>query len=53
MLLSREHEARIANNPDFVAFQGDVEALCGGAFCGVRSARVERSPIPEAGQAPR
>jgi carboxyl-terminal processing protease len=27
MLLSREHEARVANNPDFVAFQADVEAL--------------------------
>jgi carboxyl-terminal processing protease len=27
MLLSREHAARVANNPDFVAFQGDVEAL--------------------------
>ncbi|MEX2151113.1 MAG: carboxy terminal-processing peptidase [Steroidobacteraceae bacterium] len=27
MLLSREHEARVATNPDFVAFQGDVEAL--------------------------
>ncbi|MEX1994313.1 MAG: carboxy terminal-processing peptidase, partial [Steroidobacteraceae bacterium] len=26
-LLSREHEQRIANNPDFVALQGDVEAL--------------------------
>ena len=26
-LLSREHEARIASNPDYVAFQADVEAL--------------------------
>jgi len=26
-LLSREHEQRIANNPDFVALQADVEAL--------------------------
>jgi carboxyl-terminal processing protease len=26
-LLSREHEARIASNPDFVAFQADIEAL--------------------------
>ncbi|MGH8251665.1 MAG: carboxy terminal-processing peptidase [Steroidobacteraceae bacterium] len=26
-LLSREHEERIANNPDFVALVGDVEAL--------------------------
>ncbi len=26
-LLSREHEVRIASNPDFVAFQADVEAL--------------------------
>ncbi len=26
-LLSREHEARIASNPDFVALQGDVDAL--------------------------
>jgi carboxyl-terminal processing protease len=26
-LLSREHQQRIANNPDFVALQGDVEAL--------------------------
>lgn len=26
-LLSRAHEVRIANNPDFVALQGDMEAL--------------------------
>ena len=26
-LLSREHEVRIASNPDFVAFQADVDAL--------------------------
>ncbi len=26
-LLSRVHEQRVANNPDFVALQGDVEAL--------------------------
>ncbi len=26
-LLARVHEARIANNPDFVALQGDVDAL--------------------------
>jgi carboxyl-terminal processing protease len=26
-LLSREHEARIVSNPDFVAFQADVDAL--------------------------